>query len=284
MRILRSVSGTLTDITHQVTDYYNHSPNINLTATDYLYIGQRMPFNNIYFKVGTVNTNSVGVDKIAIWDGSAFRDCVNVVDETITSAASKVFAGSGHMSWTPNKQYLWSIDDTQTLSGSEKITGLGGVAIYDHYWVRIKLDGTLTTGTSLSWVGSLFSNDNDLSTEFPDLLKTKTLTSFLAGKTNWEEQHVRAAKLIIEDLLRMNFINHPGQILVKESLTNASVSKVAELIYQSFGPDYIELKNEVRKEYETRLEKGVFQKDLDKDGILDPEEAIQFFEAKVYRR
>ena len=88
----------------------------------------------------------------------------------------------------------------------------------------------------------IFSNDSDLGSEFPDLVLSATMTAFATGKTSWEEQHVRAAEILIKDLKKVKGIHSSSQILDHNDFRLASVCKVAEIIYTAFGNDYLEQK------------------------------------------
>ena len=159
-RYIKDKNGTLTDLTREIFDYDNGTATINLeVTTDYLYIGQILPFNHLYFKVGVVNDQTATLS-LDYWDGTSWRAMVDVIDETSSSGVT--LAKSGHISWVPSKNYVWHYDDTTTSGGVEQITGLGDVTIYDMYWVRIKTSANLKAETTLTWAGNLFSTDTDL--------------------------------------------------------------------------------------------------------------------------
>jgi len=100
--------------------------------------------------------------------------------------------------------------------------------VYDKYWVRISFDLTLGATCALSFIGNKFSDDTDLFYEYPIFNSSNFLTAFKSGKTDWEEQHVKAAELIIDDLQKKSVIIGAGQILDRKKFIGASVCKVAE--------------------------------------------------------
>lgn len=269
MRVLKKISGVLTDITSEVGDYFNSSPSIALaSSTDYLYIGQKLPFNHAYFKPGTANTTTTSVS-VSIWDGNEWRSCAEVTDTT--KASGKSLAQVGFISWVPTKNNPWAAEDTIDTEGNVLITGIDTITIYDLYWARLSFSSGLYSGTTLAWIGNVFSNDDDLGVEFPDLVTTATKTgnTFTSG---YEALHVKAAEIIIQDLKKKNIIWYAGQILDREELRLASVQLVASLIFNAMGDTYSDQKVDARKEYLSRIDNVKFTLDYNQDAIENVEE------------
>lgn len=273
---------TYTDFTKEVNNYYSNNANaIGITAAeDYLYIGSRMPLNHLFFKFGTVNTAS-SVLTIAIWDGSNWRNVSKTYDETSLSGAT--FGQNGFITWVPNRTYGWGREDTQDSSGNELITGLGDVNIYDHYWIRLAFSLDLDAGTTIAWIGQKFADDNDLGSEYPDLVLSATMTSWESGKTSWEEQHIKASRFIVDDLITRKMIIDKGQILEREDFKSACVSKVAEMAYRAMGPRFIEDKKDAKNEYLDRIGRQIGTIDKDKNAIIDNNELNVNIQGKLYR-
>lgn len=250
-RFLKRKDTTLTDITREISNYDFGTSVVNLEKdTDYLYIGQILPFNHLYFKVSTVNDVAADLS-IDYWDGTSWRAMVDVIDETSESGVP--FAKSGYITWVPNKQYIWYYDDTVINVGTEKITGLGDSVIYDMFWIRIKASVNLKSTTALSWAGNLFSDDTNLYAEYPLFNSSSYKTSVETGKTDWEKQHVIAAKLIANDLKRNSKVITCGQILDRNDMQMASVSRTAAVIYNLLGRDWDEEYNKAKKEAAERM-------------------------------
>lgn len=251
-RVIYSAAGTLTDFTVEANDYYARTAAIPVAVTTgFIYIGSYFPFNHFYYKKSIVNAVS-SVMSIHYFDNTrTWRAVVEKTDETAVAGAT--LAQNGFVSFVPNKNYTWTKSDTVDSSGTEIVTGLGNATIYDLYWLRVSVSATLTAGTKLEWLGNLFSNDEDLASEYPDLVSSASLTAFESGKTSWEEQHVRAAELVIKDLKRMKVINSSSQILDKEDFRLAAVSKVAEIAYTAFGSGFDSQRKEANDEYKLRL-------------------------------
>lgn len=262
-RVLFSDNGTIFDLSSTLDDYKNGSSELEVVASeDAIYIGAYHPFNSKFFKVKTAPTLSME-PTVKYWTGSnGWKDAVEVIDET------NGLKTSGHITWTPNKDHGWTREDTT------KITELSSKTIYDLFWLKITF--SIDETVELSWIGELFSSDDDLGAEFPDLLRTQTLDSFETGKTNWEHQHVIAGKLLIDDLMSKKIINFKEQLLNRKEFTLASVQKCASIIYSSFGDDYIDNKKECDIEYKKRINKDIFN--------LDKQESAQVTVSSIVER
>lgn len=271
-RVLFSDNGTLSDISRPLAKYRSGESSFTFVATDdAIYIGSLLPFNHLYFKLGSnVNANASEVS-IKTYNGSEFVPVVNIVDETAVSGAS--LAQSGFIQWLTDQNESWEREDTSN-DGVSIITELGSVTIYDKYWLEIKFSNDLTA-VDLQWLGQIFSDDDDLRSEYPDLLRSNVLAAFESGKTDWQEQHARAAELIAKDLVSKRIIDRKEQIVDRDAYKLASVSKVAELIFKSFGDDYINDRTAARQEYDARMNKAIYNVDKDKDARLDVDEAVQ---------
>jgi len=263
-RILYEDNGTISDWSTSLNNYYTESETFSLVAAeDYIYIGMPVPFNHFFVKLSTPST-AVSTITMQYYTGREFQDVVETIDET------NGFQQDGFITFVPDKKQGWVRQDTSGTGGT--ITELSSVTIYDKYWARIKFSADLDASSVISWIGHKFSDDDQLGSEFPDLTRSTMIAAFESGKTNWEEQHVRAANIIIEDLIRQQVIHSKGQILERRSFSLASVSKVAEIIFNSFGDDYEDNKRNAQIEYEKRMNKSIFDIDLNEDGRLDVSE------------
>lgn len=262
MKILLSKNGTLTDLTTILDDYKNGSSEIEINHTqDAIFIGAIHPFNSKFFKIKTPAVSSL-LPKIEYWTGSSdWKEAIELIDET------EGLTKSGFITIVPNKDHGWIREDTN------RIAALYSKVIYDLFWMKISFGASDTV--ELSWVGELFSNDDDLSNEFPDLLRSQTLDSFETGKTNWEAQHVIAAKLIIDDLRSKKIIDYKEQLLDRKEFTLASVQKCASIIYSSFGDDYLNNKRECDIEYKKRISKDIFNIDRNQSAQVNTQSITQ---------
>ncbi len=261
-RVIYSNNGVLTDLSDDVEKYRTGVATIAdfVGSEDAIYIGNVAPFNHLYFKFGTLNILPVNMS-VKYWDGKSWFDVVEKRDRT------DGFRQDGIVEWVPDRNRAWQRDNTNN-NGNEKILGLGSVTIYDLYWIKITFNSNLTASTQLKYIGYLFSNDDDLISEYPDLVRTKVKEGFETGKQNWEEQHVRASEILIDDLIKKEVIWNKGQILHRQDYTLANICKVAEIIYAAFGDDFEDQMIKARQEYASRLDKKRFSVDLDGNGEL----------------
>ncbi len=272
-KIIFSDNGTLNDLTSDLSNYYSSAISLPIVAAqDYLYIGSYFPFNFLYFKTGTANDQATNLS-VDVWANSQWVSTVEINDGTDSGGAS--FGQSGCSSWVPNRNNGWQRDDTVTPSGTEIITGLGSVTVYDRYWARLSWSADFNVASTMSWIGTLFSNDDDLGAEYPDLTRSAVLDAWESGKTTWEEQHVKAAEIIIQDLRNKRIIVHKSQILERNDFKNAAVSKVAEIIFSGLGPDYDAERIKAKTEYEKRISSNSANIDKNANGNLDRVELMQ---------
>lgn len=280
-RIFLSKSGVFTDLSVALKEYKTLSSVINLTNADYLYIGQSFPFNHVYVKVKVPNA-VLATLTIEYFDGNNWHNVAEIIDEM--NVGGKPFAQSGFIQWVPDKNFNWNYADTVRGNNyEENIPGMGSVKVYEQFWVRFKVDATISATTEISWIGNLFSNDNDLFAEHPELNKTNFLTSIESGKTDYEEQHVIAAKAIIDDLSITDELLHNGQILDRDDFRLMSVSKTAQIIYNMLGADYNGYRDEALKEYSIRKNKKNKKIDLQLNARLDQTE-ISYPTSNIVRR
>lgn len=267
-RILFSDNGVITDISNSVLDYYTGTATIASWAAtqDYLYFGAIAPFNHLYVKMSTASVVASNVMTVEYWNGREWIEAFETIDQT------SGFTQSGYVTFFPDRNEGWQVESTNDQG--ESVTGLTTVSIYNLYWARIKLSLSVPLGFAISWAGQKFSNDSDLGSEFPSLVRSSMLISFGATKTDWEEQHVKAAELIVQDLVANSVIDSKEQILVREEFTLSAIQKVAEIIFGALGDDYIDQKRDANTEYRKRLDKSIFRVDKNKDALLGFQETL----------
>ena len=225
-----------TDKTRELNNY--HADTVVLSTASAIYISSFFKFNHIYFDLKAPET--VGISDVAVnlCSSVSFENVLDVVDETYG------FTRSGFIYFTPNRDSAWTASDTIN------IIELSSFDIRNRYW--IKITGTFTA-LEINWIGQIFSDDDDLKDEFPDLCTTEMYDAL--NVTEHKLRHIRAGELIINQLKTKNIIYNETQLLNRTDYRAASVMKVAELIYFSLGDAYLEKMNECRKEYNDRLAK-----------------------------
>jgi hypothetical protein len=265
-RIFYSDNGILKDFSVNLNKYDEVESEFHYIAgEDYVYIGSRLPFNSLYFKV--VHKNNVTANMyVEVFDGSKWEFVNELIDET------SAFKRSGYITFTPDRDTGWSMEDTS--DGTDLVPGLESVKIYDKYWLRISFDEDLSNHVCLSWVGHIFADDADLGSEYPDLIKTSVRHAFKQAKQNWEEQLVRASEIVIEDLMINRVIIDSSQILDRYDYRSATIQKAAEIIFNAFGDDYIDQKQRAREEYQRRLSNPTKKIDTNRNAVEDPAETL----------
>lgn len=264
-RIIYSDNGTLKDFSTALNKYTGGQEVMPYTTSeDYLYIGSRFPFNSFYLMLNAYNSIDAQLI-VSYWTGNEWRDAIEVNDET------NGLKNDGKISFVPSKTYAsWARDDTVMGDDStEEVEGLGGVVIYDHYWLRLKWSATLTSSTALSWIGMKLANDEDLFLEYPFFDNSAIKTAYSPGKTDWKDQAVVASGLVIDDLIRKGIIENQSQLLDTDKLRSATVSKLAQVIYKALGDDYVDEVASAKKECYSRLHKSIFDVDSNNNAILD---------------
>lgn len=276
-RILWGDNGTIVDMSAELNDLTANSYTIPLVgADDYLYIGSDLPFNHRFFYVDSGN-DSASVVSVDIWDGGEWVAAVDVQDETKLSGKS--LKQSGIISWATDRNKGWSIEDT-----TENVTGLTSVKIYNMYWVRLSFSADFTSTTTLKYVGHKFSKDADLlPLGYADLNRSDVKTSFEAGKLDWTDQHIAAGEAILKYLQAKRYLRSGNQILDWRTFSEASIYKLAEIIYTSFGSDFEDRRALAEKKYHSALNSGgLFNIDRDADGHKDVVERVRL--AGIVRR
>ena len=257
-RFLFSDNGILKDWTSEISDFKKHSKLIPFVATeDALLIGSKLPFNGFYTKLATKLAQNSSM-KIEYWSNTSWAEAVEVRDST------GAFSESGQVIFTPNKKLQWSLQDE-----SNEIPELSTTTIYNYYWLKVTFSSDLDVSTELEWIGDIFSNDDDLSAEYPDLVKSSVLSAYQTGKVNWLEQHAKAAEIIEHDLVNRGIIDGNENILERGWYKNASVQKAAEIIFGAFGDDYVDQRIRAREEYSLRLVSRLAGIDKNNNAIED---------------
>jgi len=260
-RIFIKDDATITDRSIELSNISTDSVTLPVaSATSAIIVGSDHPFNNRYFLISTVNSNTVTL-KTEIWNGSAFIDTVDNLDQTNGFKNSNIF------SWVPDR------DDSSWIreqrSSEDPVTDLDAFTVYDMYWARITWDSDLSGGTALKYVGFRFADDDDLSRIYPEFLDSDFLAQFESGKTDWNEQHIEAAEAIIRILRSEQILWSENQIIEWEQFMDASRHKVADIIFREFGDDYADNRKVAIADFRKALNLKQFRVDKDRDGRLD---------------
>lgn len=259
MRIFFKDGSNIIEITKQINKYKSDTYLLSMSSSDAIYIATDFPMNHFYIKMGDVLNESASTMLIDYWSNQGWLPVVNHND--YTDALSQ----SGFVEFTPDINHYWTRSNTS--SPSQSITGLESVVVYEKYWTKIQFTNNLDSNIELEWIGSKFSDDDDLFSEYPIFNDQTFLTVFSAGKVDWEEQHIKAADLIVQDLKKKGVILGKEQILDRSIMLPASVCKVAEIIFNAFGRDYNEQKLAAKNEYDRRIDLSNYVVDMNNNGV-----------------
>jgi len=250
-----------TDISAKVNDFRAGTQSFSYTTGTYLYVAAVLPFNHLWFEMGTVNATAAITPTIEIWFGNAWVPAVDVIDETLGLTLS------GRLSWATDRLKGWDPEQS-----SEDVTGVTSFKIYNMFWLRISWSANFTGSPTLKYVGQKFSTDDTLYSYYPNLNNSLTLTSFESGKTDWNEQHYMAAEQIVKDLRKRNLIESRAQVLDWTLFEDASCHKVAEIVYTPLGNAYLALRQEAEAKYKAAMNMQFHSLDKNADGNLSREE------------
>lgn len=262
-RILWRDGITLRDLSVELNNYHGQDVLFDYEAGDYLYIGTFLPFNHRHFELSAFN--AVGfTTTVEYWNGSSWQSALDIID------FSESFTKSGIIRFVPDDQRQnWASEQY-----SKDVDGLTGTNIYDKFWLRLSFDQTLTPTTTLKHVGFKFSDDDILYGRYPDLNNQRFRNNFeptmpVNTKLDWTEQHFIAAEAIVRDMKRKQVIVSQDQILDFSLLSEASIHKVAEIIYASLGEGYEANRLRVREYYNIALNQGKQPIDQNMNARLD---------------
>ena len=267
-------TGSLTDLSVNLNDFDANASVIALTTTGFLYIGSDYPFGGRYFDVSVANSNASTLS-VELWTGNntTWVAATDVIDET--SSGGITFAQSGKITWKKDLSTNWRIEAT------EDIPELSTFAIPEMYWARLKVSADLSGTTALKSVLWKFSEDADIDHFYPKL-NSNGLNRFKSGKTNWDEQHFRAGEAIIRELKRQEYTVSENLILSFDLFNEASVHKVAEIVFNGFGKSFEQDRDDARKYFVDAMDLTNFLVDKNQNLILDRNET--FATAEVVRR
>lgn len=274
MRVIHSDNGTLTDLTLAAQNSDTLAIPL-VAATDYLYIGQHYPFNNVFFDVNTANTNAAIWD-IEVWTGSAFTNVADILDETAQSGVP--WSRSGVIQFSPSDNSTWKLaDDTS----EDLVTGISTLTIYNMYWMRMTPSASLSAGTIINRLGYRFANTQQLNSIDPDL--SQYLTSWESGKTDWDEQIQLGSQYVIADMKSRGIILHPGQALRIDEISLPTAYRTLALIYSMLGPDFEFRRAHAVETYKELMSVQRFTIDKNSDGVESFDEVQGFVSARMVR-
>lgn len=228
--VLTKINGVVTDISSKVTDVNHLGTSVILDVNDAIFIGTPLPFNSLYFRLGTTLNTVVSNLKLSFWDTSTFRDFLSVQDGTKSS--NKTMAQSGIVQLIVKDEFLPCSQDAKF------ITDIDTDGYYDLYWTKLSVT-VQTTAINLLYIGQLFlESDEALYMEYPDLKFDQYKKAFSSTKADFIDQRIVATDRTISELISKNIVLHPQQFMDWRVMKEACLHKTAELIYKALGTKY----------------------------------------------
>jgi len=264
IRLFTKISATLADKSLANQDD-TQTVSLVLGTSDYIYVAQRYPFTNLFLHMDSVNTNA-SVLSGQYWDGTEWRDAVDMMDGTSLSGAT--LGKSGGIQWSLDPLYTWNIvtDTVQTYAPTELQT----LKIYNSYWFRLKVSASLLAGTDSKEIGYCFTTSQRLK-DF-DVEIDGFFASFATGKTDWIDEIKTGSKLVVQDLKRLGLVMSPGQIIELDDVYVPTSLRTLMLIYSNLGPSYKDKITAMAKEYDKAMNIRRFTFDTNANGKLEQRE------------
>jgi hypothetical protein len=261
-RVFVDKDGQITDRSIAAQDGNGFSCDLAASG-EYLYIGQSYPFNNFTVELADENA-ATGAMYLSYWDGNQWRDCVDVLDGTVSGNAT--LGKNGTVQFTPNRNYGWAeVYDTSEESGFP----LEDFYVYDLFWLRVRLQNDASAALNISQLRYKFCQHADLIKIDPEI-NQYLLPWGGASKTTWDEQIFEASDNIISKLKEKHLIMHAGQILRIEDVHKACVYETLCLIYSQLGL------NDKYDKYEKKVREHLGDKrftfDTNRSGTVDESE------------
>jgi len=233
-RIFYSDNTTIGDYTLEARNA-DTIPAEMVAAEDYIYIASWDPMNSFFIQIETANTNA-SIMSIQYWGNSEWADAVDIIDGTKSSG--KTLAQTGVVKFIPDKDKMFQrVTDTTSDSAPSE---LSSIEIYDRFWLRIKVSADLSAGTEIKRIFYRFADDAKLN--YLDPVLSNYLTSWEAGKSNWDEQLMTASEEVVLDLRRRGIIQGSEQLINIDELELMTAYRALQIIYSGLGGE-----NELKK-------------------------------------
>lgn len=262
IRVFYSDNGSLTDYSIAAQNSEN-IPMAVVAAQDYVYVGQHFPFNNMYFEMNVVNTNTSDVS-VQYWNGKIWASARDILDGT--KMAGKSLARSGVIQWSPDRNDRWLVVNDTTDSGNP--TELSSLEIYNLYWMRFKFSADLSATTSVNNISYAFCTNEMLRAIDPEIDNYLTAWGGVS-KTNWNEQIMLASQEIVFNLKSRGLIIAAGEILRFDDVALATCYRCLSIILRILGQPFAAKRQDYMNAEAELLAVKRFSFDTNSDALLD---------------
>lgn len=269
IRLFYGDDGTLTDYSLAGQEKNTDIPMPIVAAEDYLYIGQHLPSNNMFFEVSTAN-DQASVMTVEYWSNNAWVPMVDLLDATSVSGVS--LARSGTVQWLVDREEPWTMVLDSSGGQSQAPDELSSIEIYNLYWLRIKFSADLNAGTTLDRITYKFTTEDRLEELDPDLSEYRT--SWDASKTDWLDQILIGSEHVWHDFKSRSLISGPQQILRFEDVCLGAAYRTLAVIYGALGPEFTEKRENALANYNSAVESSRMVLDRNFSGKAERAEVI----------
>lgn len=253
-------NGDLTNQTTRASDPTIDTFTTNISPLNTIYIGYEKPINALYFQLASGMNTTGGTMTLEYFSTTGWKG-LSPVDQT------QFFNRNGIINWN--------------MPSDAALLEYGGI---EGYYVCIYSAETITA-LEIQYVGLVFSDDNDIATEYPSVLKEcfypKNQSSFII-------YHVSAKNLIMSELSRRGYTKTVNG--VESPVTQWDVLDIYELrqasLYYAMSQIFFNLSDnssdnywqkylEYKDKFDRAFNLATLKIDQDNDGQLDPDENDQ---------
>ena len=243
------------DYTRDAFDFTRDSFSINYEIGEYVYIGYRKPFRDIYIDILTVGTSINGL--FEYWNGLIWAT-LDVLDDT------RSLTRSGFVNYVNPDD--WALATVSTV---------------EQFYIRYSQDVTETLG--FNGINTILCADNDLDEKY------RKISRYLkSGETSFIKTHQTVRKDVIQKIRNKGGLSVAGvndvkditewDLLDRSQLKNASVYYALENIFDgvsdSVEDKYDELAKKFKKKGDDAFRTFLLAIDKDDDGIADTGEMV----------
>ncbi len=226
---------------------------ITLDTDNFIYVGFHKPIKQFYFDFVTANTNASNIS-IEYYNGTDYT-AISTIDST------KNFLRSGLIQWEELSDWESNEIDSDTF-----------------YWLRISTD-TLHSAAEYNFIGLLYSDDRQLSSENPYILDS----NMLMGQANHLQAHAASRDMIIQRLSNKKYqkINSDSQVEritgwdlldiqeVRQGATFLALSKIYFNLSDSVDDSWSAKSDAYYERFEEQMHLASLTVDVDDDGDTD---------------
>lgn len=276
-KVIYDDNGTFTDYTPQMRVWTADTMGLELVPSeDYLYIGAPHSFASRFFLVDTANTTAANFTVEYYYGSTNWRAVKNLTDETKVGGAP--LSQSGFITWDlPTDWVKTQVDGMPELPYNESSGDHKG-----HYWVRISSSVQMSAGTTLRWLGLIWTTQAYMEVKWPEVA---TSTYLPTGKTDWYELIEMSTGDVADDLNINHIVDYEMQAKDVDELAKLTALKtmVNILIPMTSSETLRIMKEDFQRDYNRLLGKRLKGIDHNKDEKISDKEADPMVNTRMRR-